>query len=214
MKTTGRKSQEVYPERASSGGSGALVRVGYDGIVDEMEVVNSLTPNTPFLPRNSALDPMSVVFPDFTMGNTLEVDFRLNSQSVSMDEPGQLNVSTTIQVSVDGGVTFYTLVPSASLDRVDTAVIADPSILLRSLDAITIVDPMPVVVDGIPGTTPVTAPPIVRVYYFFSDATATMFLNGSVDEPGIPGAILKCSELAAGSVFQGPLGQLALETPG
>jgi hypothetical protein len=71
---------------------------------------------------------------------------------------------------------------------------------------------MPVVVNGVPGTTPVTAPPIVRVYYFFSDATAIMFLNGSVDEPSVPGAILKCSELAAGSVFQGPLGQLALET--
>lgn len=213
MKTTGRKSQEVYPERATSGGGGALVRVGYDAVVEEIEVENSDTPNTPFLPRNSALDPISVVFPDFTLGNTLEVDFKLNSESVSMTEPGQLNVSTTIQVSVDGGVTFYTLVPSATFDRVDTDIISNPSILLRSLDAITIVDPMPVVVDGVPGTTPVTAPPIVRVYYFFSDSTATMFLNGSVSEPSIPGAILKCSELAAGSVFQGPLGQLSLETP-
>lgn len=199
----GRQARETYPERSAGGtGSGALVRVGYDGVVEEFEV----TPPGPYLPRNVALDPIQVTFPDFTLGNVLEVDFKLNG-IVSRDEDSVAQIDTQVVVSLDGGATFYTLSPSDGTDKAQTG--STNFILLRSLDAITIVDPMPVIVSGVPGTIPVTSPPIVRVVYSFADLDTVLLLNGDPEQLTIPGAILKCSELAAASVFQGPLGQLA-----
>lgn len=202
----GRYATETYPERGSGSGSGsgALIQVGYDGTVEEFEIASGNT----YIPRNSALDPLQVTFPSFTLGNTLEVDFKLNG-AVSAEEPTTSQVGTQIAVSLDGGATFYTLTPSGTLMGVTTDSGADNIILLRSLDAIQIVDPMPVVVSGIPGTIPVTASPIVRVFYQYGDDTMLVLINGGTDELTLPGAILKCSELAAASVFQGPLGQLA-----
>jgi hypothetical protein len=206
MKTTGRKSQEVYPERSpGASGSGALVRVGYDGTTEEFEIESG----NAYLPRNAALDPLQVTFPSFTLGDTLEVDFRLNG-SVSAEEPTTAQINTQIVVSLDGGVTFYTLTPSDSAVGVTTDSGADNVILLRSLDSIQIVNPMPVVVNGVPSTIPVTSPPIVRVIYQYADDTMVVLVNGGTDELTLPGAILKCSELLAASVFQGPLGQLAI----
>ncbi len=205
----GRYAREAYPERSAGAPPGSLVRVGYDVVQEELEV-EAPTGENIYIPRNSALAPLEVMFPAFTLGNTLEIDFRLNSQEVNIPEPGLATVTTTIAVSVDGGITFYTLMPSASYDEIDTNNTA--SVLLRSLDSIRIVDPMPISVGGVPSTTPVTAPPIVRVFYFFSDPGETMLLNGvGSDETSIPSAVLKCSELAASSVFQGPHGILFIE---
>jgi hypothetical protein len=200
----GRNARETYPDRPSSS-SGAIIRVGYDAIVEEFDLAEPGSPT--YLPRNVALDPVQVTFPAFALGNTLEVDFKLNG-IWSSETPGPSTVQTQIAVSLDGGVTFYTLSPSTALAEVD--VNANNVVLLRSLDAIRIVDPMPVVVNGFPGTIPVTSPPIVRVFYTSDEGS--VLLNGSVDELTLPGAILKCSELAAASVFQGPLGQLAITT--
>lgn len=203
----GRRARETYPERSSGGGSGALVLVGFDGIVEEF----SLTPPEGFanLPKNVALDPVQVTFPAFTLGDTLEVDFRLNGVWSSEDVSSVATVQTQVLVSVDGGSVFYILSPSDSQDT--TSVDAGGVVLLRSLDAVRIVDPMPVIDGGVPGTVPVTASPIVRVRYTIAGPDGLLLVNGSTDELEIPGAILKCSELSAASVFQGPLGQLVLE---
>lgn len=203
----GRYARETYPERSNAIPAGTLVRVGYDQTIDEFQVVAPGSP--PFLQRNAAGAPMTVTFPAFALGNTLEVDFKLNAIEVDAPEPTIVEVSTLIAVSVDGGVIFYNLVPSAAVDKVDLN--SDDALFLRSLDSIKIVNPMPVVVSGVPGTTPVTAPPIVRVFYSLSDPGASFILNGGTDEISIPGAILRCSELLGPTVFQGPFGQLALD---
>lgn len=179
---------------------GALVRVGYDIIAEEMEIEGGAS----FLPRNTALDPLQVTFPEFTAGNTLEVDFNLNGTWES-ETPDFADLNVTILVSLDGGTTFYALAPSAASARAEPG---DDSIpLLRSLASIKLVDPMPVLNSGIPGTIPFTSPPIVRVAYQWDEGT--LFVNGDAEEFTIPGGILKCTELSAASVFQGPLGQLA-----
>ena len=202
----GRNARETYPDRSAGSGSGALVRVGYDGVVEEL---NLLSPEgTTTLPRNNALDPVQVTFPEFTLGDTLEVDFKLNG-SWSSETSAIVDITTQVAVSIDGGANFFILSPSASLAEADPA--ENAVVLLRSLDAIVIVDPMPVVIAGVPGTAPVTAPPIVRVFYSFSGPEGTLRVNGSTDELTLPGAILKCSEISAAAVFQGPLGQLATD---
>lgn len=199
----GRRAREVYPEGGHSGGAGALVRVGYDGVVEEFEI--PIPSESNYLPKNSALDPIQVTFPSFTLGDTLEVDFKLNGFWES-ETTGLENITTRVVISLDGGATFYTLTPSTASDKADSG--EDNIVYLRSLDAITIVDPMPVVVGGVPGTIPVTAPPIVRVVYNYGGADGAILVNGGTDEIDLPGAILKCTELAASAVFQGPLGQL------
>lgn len=201
----GRYARETYPERSSSS-SGSEIQVGYDGSIEEFEFD---TNSGLYVPRDSSTDPVNpiqVTFTSFQLGDTLEVDFKMNGP-VSADEPATVTVSTQIAVSIDGGGLFYTLTPSGA-----QAVVVTDGInvaFLRSLDAITIVDPMPVVVNDVPGTAPVTAPPIVRVFFQFSDPTAVMLLNGGTSELTLPSAILKCREVLGSSVFQGPLGQLA-----
>lgn len=209
MKTTGRKSQEVYPERApGGGGSGALVRVGYDNTIEEFEFDTTVGL---YVPRDSSIDPvhpLQVTFPEFQFGDTLEVDFKLNG-IVNAEEPTTTTVSTQIAVSVDGGGLFYTLLTSGAQATVETSGGLNV-ILLRSLDAIQILNPMPVVVSSVPTTVPVTAPPIVRVFFQFSDVSAFLLINGANSgEPTLPDAMLKCSELLGSSVFQSPLSQLS-----
>lgn len=210
MKTIGwgRYRTETYPQSpGAAGGAGSLVRVGYDISTEEFEIPAPSGENI-YLPKDAALTPLQVAFPSFTPGNTLEVDFKLNGVA-GADEPTTAQIKTQIVVSLDGGTTFYTLTPSGSLTAATTDSGVDNIVFLRSLDSIQIVDPMTVVISGTPTPVAVTAPPIVRVVYQFADDTMVVLVNGGTDELTLPGVILKCSEIPAAAVFQGPFGQLA-----
>jgi hypothetical protein len=184
--------------------AGAIVQIGYDVIREEMAVAPGVD-ELAFLPRNAALDPLEVIFPNFSLGDILEVDFRFSG--VWEGEVAPIFLNTRTAVSLDDGATWYTLVPSCVGE--DAAPAGDDStdeFSMSSCVGIVITDPMPVVVTGVPGLINVTAAPRVRVFYQWND---NVMVNGGTDELTLPDCTLKCTEIDASVVFQGPFGQLA-----
>jgi hypothetical protein len=182
-------------------GVGAEIQVGYDAAREEL--VLSGTGEPQFLPRDGVGTPLEVIFPSFATGNTLECDLRLGALG---DSEASMQLIAAIVVSVDGGTTWYTLMPAVSqVTQPDPGNGFD----LSPLGAVKIEDPMPVNVGGSPTTVPVTAAPRVRVQVTINNGTSLLVNGAGSDELTLPGANLRCAEVASDGVFQGPFGQLA-----
>jgi hypothetical protein len=175
------------------------VQLGYDTAAQDVTLDNG----TPFVPRNVSGDPLQVVFPSFTLGNALEIDFRLSGRNGSASNT---RVNVTPQLSLDGGANFYPVVPSNA--GASAGIPADnlDRLALTSLSSILIVDPMTVLLNGTPTIVPITGKLVVRVTYF-SDQPVSV--AGIADPSGNGQVVLKCSELLANSIFQGPFHILA-----
>lgn len=174
--------------------AGAILRTGYDA-PEPTDVIETTT-TSGFLPRNAAGDPLEVAFPDFQLGNTLDVEYYL-SGSFAVETPADFSV--TPQVSVDGGATFYFLFPGNAQGHAEVSGQID----LCAQGAVKIVDPLPILLSGVPSTIPVTEPPIVRLFF---ETLGALTLEGPIGQGGIQ---LKASEIAEDYVFQGPNGVLA-----
>lgn len=185
--------------RADESPPSVLVQLGYDTAATDVTLDNSSI----FVPRNALGAPLEVTFPSFTVGNALEIDFRLSGRNGS---GANTRVVATPQLSLDGGANFYPVVPANAGSSAGTPADSLDRFALTSLSSILIVDPMTVLLNGTPTLVPITGKLVVRVSYF-TDEDVTV--GGIADPNGNGQMVLKCSELLASAVFQGPLHILA-----
>jgi hypothetical protein len=176
---------------ATAGGGGPLA-IGESSVdLSDPEVVTTITTSGSYdtIPRNSVPDPIEVVFPTWTSGDVLEVDYQ-----VQFGQGQQLNkVKAMAYVSLDGGGTWLEMRDSMA------EWYAGGGDLPPSLSAYNV----PLSGGGFAAVN-VTGPVRVRLMLNGGVADQTVFIgNGNGDETGGQTGI-RCKRWPASLFVQGP----------